>query len=207
MQPAPKGFRLHIGLFGRRNAGKSSLLNALTRQQVSIVSDSGRHHHRSGGKADGTAAAGAGAVHRHRRHRRRRGAGRTARARRPGRSSTAPTWALLVVDAGPVGPVRGGDSRRTARPAGPGDRGLQQGRTWPARQRPCCERARSQPKTPCVETVATDGRGVLRTARGPDPGRAGGVPQRRRPSWPTWCRRASWPCWWCRSTWRPPRAG
>jgi [FeFe] hydrogenase H-cluster maturation GTPase HydF len=38
MQPAPKSFRLHIGLFGRRNAGKSSLLNALTKQQVSIVS-------------------------------------------------------------------------------------------------------------------------------------------------------------------------
>jgi len=35
----PKGFRLHIGIFGRRNTGKSSLLNALTRQQTSIVSD------------------------------------------------------------------------------------------------------------------------------------------------------------------------
>lgn len=35
----PKGFRLHIGLFGRRNVGKSALLNAVTRQQVSIVSD------------------------------------------------------------------------------------------------------------------------------------------------------------------------
>ncbi|HPQ71487.1 MAG TPA: [FeFe] hydrogenase H-cluster maturation GTPase HydF [bacterium] len=35
----PKGFRLHIGLFGRRNVGKSSLLNAVTRQQVSIVSE------------------------------------------------------------------------------------------------------------------------------------------------------------------------
>jgi [FeFe] hydrogenase H-cluster maturation GTPase HydF len=38
MNTAPKGLRLHIGIFGRRNAGKSSLLNAITRQQVSIVS-------------------------------------------------------------------------------------------------------------------------------------------------------------------------
>jgi len=37
-QPAPRSLRLHIGLFGRRNVGKSSLLNAFTRQQVSIVS-------------------------------------------------------------------------------------------------------------------------------------------------------------------------
>ncbi len=36
---APKSFRLHIGIFGRRNAGKSSILNALTQQDVSIVSD------------------------------------------------------------------------------------------------------------------------------------------------------------------------
>lgn len=39
MSTAPKGLRLHIGFFGRRNVGKSSLLNAITRQQVSIVSD------------------------------------------------------------------------------------------------------------------------------------------------------------------------
>jgi [FeFe] hydrogenase H-cluster maturation GTPase HydF len=38
LQSAPKSLRLHIGLFGRRNVGKSSLLNAVTRQQVSIVS-------------------------------------------------------------------------------------------------------------------------------------------------------------------------
>ncbi len=36
---APKTFRLHIGIFGRRNAGKSSILNALTHQDVSIVSE------------------------------------------------------------------------------------------------------------------------------------------------------------------------
>jgi len=36
---SPKGYRLHIGIFGRRNAGKSSLLNAITRQHVSIVSE------------------------------------------------------------------------------------------------------------------------------------------------------------------------
>lgn len=39
MMKAPKSFRLHIGIFGRRNVGKSSLLNALTQQEVSIVSD------------------------------------------------------------------------------------------------------------------------------------------------------------------------
>ncbi|MGE5609184.1 MAG: GTPase, partial [Bacillota bacterium] len=39
MEASPKGLRLHIAFFGRRNVGKSSLLNALTRQQVSIVSD------------------------------------------------------------------------------------------------------------------------------------------------------------------------
>ncbi len=38
MNGAPRGLRLHVGLFGRRNVGKSSLLNALTRQEVSIVS-------------------------------------------------------------------------------------------------------------------------------------------------------------------------
>lgn len=39
MKDASKGIRLHIGIFGRRNVGKSSLLNALTRQDVSIVSE------------------------------------------------------------------------------------------------------------------------------------------------------------------------
>ncbi len=34
-----KSFRLHIGIFGKRNTGKSSILNALTHQDVSIVSE------------------------------------------------------------------------------------------------------------------------------------------------------------------------
>lgn len=39
MQSTPTSGRLHIGIFGRRNAGKSSLINALTGQSVALVSD------------------------------------------------------------------------------------------------------------------------------------------------------------------------
>jgi small GTP-binding protein len=39
MQDTPKGSRLHISLFGRRNVGKSSLINALTNQEIALVSD------------------------------------------------------------------------------------------------------------------------------------------------------------------------
>ena len=39
MNETPQSERLHIALFGRRNAGKSSLINALTGQQVALVSD------------------------------------------------------------------------------------------------------------------------------------------------------------------------
>jgi len=39
MNHTTRGNRLHIALFGRRNAGKSSLINALTNQQVAIVSE------------------------------------------------------------------------------------------------------------------------------------------------------------------------
>ena len=35
----PKSDRIHIGIFGRRNAGKSSIINAITNQNLAIVSD------------------------------------------------------------------------------------------------------------------------------------------------------------------------
>lgn len=35
----PKSDRIHIGIFGRRNAGKSSIINAITGQSLAIVSD------------------------------------------------------------------------------------------------------------------------------------------------------------------------
>ena len=38
MHQAPRGLRIHVAVFGRTNVGKSSLVNALAGQQVSIVS-------------------------------------------------------------------------------------------------------------------------------------------------------------------------
>lgn len=39
MNTAPNAERVHIGIFGKRNAGKSSLINAMTGQDLAIVSD------------------------------------------------------------------------------------------------------------------------------------------------------------------------
>ncbi len=39
MNTTPSGERIHIGFFGRRNAGKSSLVNAVTGQNLAVVSD------------------------------------------------------------------------------------------------------------------------------------------------------------------------
>lgn len=38
MNDTPRSDRVHIALFGRRNAGKSSLINALTGQEIAVVS-------------------------------------------------------------------------------------------------------------------------------------------------------------------------
>ena len=39
MLSTTKGLRLHIGFFGKRNAGKSSLMNKITGQEISVVSN------------------------------------------------------------------------------------------------------------------------------------------------------------------------
>ena len=39
METTPRGNRLQIAIFGRRNAGKSSLINALTNQHIALVSE------------------------------------------------------------------------------------------------------------------------------------------------------------------------
>lgn len=39
LNATPSASRVHIGFFGRRNAGKSSVVNAVTGQQLSVVSD------------------------------------------------------------------------------------------------------------------------------------------------------------------------
>ena len=39
LNETPLANRVHIGIFGRRNAGKSSVINAMTGQSLAIVSD------------------------------------------------------------------------------------------------------------------------------------------------------------------------
>ena len=38
LNATPRGDRIHIALFGKRNAGKSSVINAMTNQELAIVS-------------------------------------------------------------------------------------------------------------------------------------------------------------------------
>ena len=39
LNDTPSGNRTHIGFFGIRNAGKSSVVNAVTAQDIAVVSD------------------------------------------------------------------------------------------------------------------------------------------------------------------------
>ena len=39
LNSTPSAERIHIGFFGRRNAGKSSIVNAVTNQEIAVVSD------------------------------------------------------------------------------------------------------------------------------------------------------------------------
>ena len=39
LNDTPSGERIHIGFYGLMNAGKSSLINALTGQRLSLVSE------------------------------------------------------------------------------------------------------------------------------------------------------------------------
>src|SRR5665648_916889 len=39
LNEAPRGVRVHLALFGKRNTGKSSVINALTGQDTAIVSE------------------------------------------------------------------------------------------------------------------------------------------------------------------------
>ena len=39
LNSTPSADRIHIGIFGKRNAGKSSVINAVTGQELAIVSD------------------------------------------------------------------------------------------------------------------------------------------------------------------------
>ena len=39
LNSTPSANRVHIGFFGRRNAGKSSVVNAVTGQELAVVSD------------------------------------------------------------------------------------------------------------------------------------------------------------------------
>ena len=46
LNTTPAAERIHIGIFGKRNAGKSSLINAITSQELAIVSEQKGHHYR-----------------------------------------------------------------------------------------------------------------------------------------------------------------
>ncbi len=206
MRNTPKGFRLHIGIFGRRNVGKSSLLNALTRQQVSIVSDV------AGTTTDPVEkpmellpigpvlfidTAGIDDV----------GALGEMRVERTRQVFDRTDVGVLVAEAGEWGEFEEGilgELRDRKIPAIVVFNKTDLGRAaTPAARR---ETQGGEDRRAC-ETVASRGEGVLDLREALIQRRPGGVHQRPVDRSATWCRRANWRCWSCRSTWRPPRAG
>mgnify|MGYP000152194360 FL=1 len=59
LNSTPSSDRVHIGFFGMRNAGKSSVVNAVTGQDLAVVSDV-RGRRRTCEQSDGAAALRAG---------------------------------------------------------------------------------------------------------------------------------------------------
>jgi len=114
--PRPSAFI--IALFGRRNVGKSSLLNSLVRQQVSIVSDVPGTTTDPVEKPMEIAASGAHSLHRHGRHRRHRGSRSDARCRDPASARPSGYGSDRRLRQG-MGPFRGRPGRRS-RAAGAG---------------------------------------------------------------------------------------
>ncbi len=195
MQTAPKGLRLHIGLFGRRNAGKSSLLNAMTRQEVSIVSEVAGTTTDPVEKPmellplgpvlfiDTAGIDDEGALGEKRVQKTRQVFDRT-------------DVGVLVVDAGRWDSFEEAIFAELTGRGVPVHGGASTSPTWPGRRPRCCS-----------DCIRAEGRCSSR--RSPTSGAASSNCARRwsrrrrtiscarRRSWPTWCRRANWPCWWC----------
>ena len=55
---APGANRLHISLYGKRDSGKSSLINGITGQHIALVSNVPGKHYRSGFKSNGNSGNG-----------------------------------------------------------------------------------------------------------------------------------------------------
>ena len=63
LNDTPSANRIHIGFFGCRNAGKSSVVNAITGQELAVVSDVLWNDDGSGAKSDGTSSVRTGYDH------------------------------------------------------------------------------------------------------------------------------------------------
>jgi ribosome biogenesis GTPase A len=65
MSETPSSERVQIGFFGIRNAGKSSVVNAVTGQNLSVISDTPGDNHGSGTQGNGNLSHRTGGGHRY----------------------------------------------------------------------------------------------------------------------------------------------